>query len=106
MKEGRKSQRKNENNDGSIGLKDNSAHEVHFMELGVSFPDFEIGEIREYYRLGVTAVEDGRYRPSYDFLSGKPEYGVAVLTSAWMDGLSKSFWESLTICWYRGEYTK
>lgn len=92
IERGQKKPMGNESNDGSISLENISVHEGHFMELGVSFPDFKIGEIREYYRLGVTAVEDGRYMPSYDFLSGKPEYGVAVLTSAWMDGLSKSFY--------------
>lgn len=80
-----------EHNENSACLGDLSKHEAFFVKLGADFPDFKIGEVKDFYRLGITDVEDDRYISSYDFLAKCPERGVAVLTSAWMDGLSKAF---------------
>lgn len=54
--------------------------------------NFEIGEIREYYRIGEPRCDGhGCYLPSYNFAEDRPENGVSVVTTAWLNSFKSVF---------------
>lgn len=69
--------------------------EAEFIYLGYQNPDYEIGEIREYYRIGEPREDGhGSYLPSYNFAEDRPEDGVSVVTTAWLNSYKSVFFNT------------
>lgn len=72
-----------------------SPSEAEFVLLGYHNPDFEIGEIREYYRIGEPRCDGhGCHLPSYNFAEDRPENGVSVVTTAWLNSFKSVFFNT------------
>lgn len=72
-----------------------SPSEADFVYLGYHNPDFEIGEIREYYRIGEPRDDGhGCYLPSYNFAEERPENGVSVVTTNWLNSFKSVFFNT------------
>ena len=64
-----------------------------FVQMGYENPDFEVGEIKEYLRIGEPVLDESGecYKPSFNFADHKYENGVSVVTTAWMHSLKSVF---------------
>lgn len=71
---------------------DCSFAESRFLTIGFRNPDFIVGEIRTFYRIGEPAENGyGCYKPSYNYADDMPEDGVSVVTLAWLNSMKSVF---------------
>lgn len=74
---------------------DGTLDEFKFVCMGYDFPNFEIGEIREFYRIGEPADNGyGCYKNSWNHADDCPEAGVSVVTTAWLNSLKSVFFNT------------
>lgn len=67
-------------------------HEWEYIAMGFENPDWEIGEIKTFYRIGEPLIDDGgAYRNSYNHAADRPEEGVSVVTTEWLHSLKSVF---------------
>lgn len=49
-------------------------------------------EVKDFYRIGEPRMNyDGTYRPSWNYADNKPELGISVVTSEWLDSFKAIF---------------
>lgn len=66
--------------------------EWEYIAMGFENPDWEIGEIKTFYRIGEPLINDGgAYRNSYNYAADRPEDGVSVVTTEWLHSLKSVF---------------
>lgn len=73
-----------------------SLPEFEFVQIGFHHPDFVPGEIREYYRIGEPRKDEmtGCYKPSWNSAEDRPEDGVSVVTTAWLNSFKSVFFNT------------
>ena len=69
--------------------------EYMFVAMGFCNPDFVLGGVQEFYRIG-EPVHDGYgcYKPSWNFAEDRPEGGVSVVTTAWLHSFKSIFFNT------------
>lgn len=66
--------------------------EWEYISMGFENPDWEIGEIKTFYRIGEPLIDGGgTYRNSYNHAADRPENGVSVVTTEWLHSLKSVF---------------
>ena len=72
-----------------------SLAEYEFVSMGFNNPDFVVGEIKEFYRIG-EPIQDGYgcYKSSWNFAEDRPEAGVSVVTTAWLHSMKSVFFNT------------
>ncbi|MCM1224559.1 MAG: hypothetical protein NC548_59935 [Lachnospiraceae bacterium] len=69
-----------------------SLMEYEFVSLGFENPDWQVGEIREFFRIGEPIDNGyGTYKNSWNFAEDRRESGVSVVTTAWLHSLKSVF---------------
>lgn len=71
---------------------DYKLQEYRFAAMGFENVDFIPGEIREFYRIGEPIIDEGGcYKNSYNYKDNRPENGVSVVTTKWLDSITSIF---------------
>lgn len=72
-----------------------SPAEAEFVFMGFENPDYEMGQVKEFYRIG-EPKDDGHgcYLPSYNSAEEKWEIGVSVVTTAWLNSMKSVFFNT------------
>lgn len=66
--------------------------EWEYISMGFENPNWEIGEIKTFYRIGEPLIDDGgTYHNSYNHAADRPENGVSVVTAEWLHSLKSVF---------------
>lgn len=66
--------------------------ESRFVMIGYNNPDFILGEIKEFYRIGEPAIDSyGCYLSSFNRPEDRREDGVSIVTSSWLSSWSGLF---------------
>lgn len=67
-----------------------------YMKIGYYYDDFDVDTLKEkeYYRVGEPRIDvyGPQYYDSYNFADDRPEYGVSVITSDWLNSLKSTFY--------------
>lgn len=89
-----KKAREEEKNEAELAYMASSLGEFEFMKLGYDNPNFE-PIIGEFYRIGEPRKDGyGKYKPSWNYAEDKPEDGVSVVTSAWLNSMKSVFFNT------------
>lgn len=69
--------------------------EWYFIDMGWEFQNYCPGEIKTFYRIGEPRInqELGCYRCSFNYADDRPEMGVSVIDSEWLNGLSCRYFD-------------
>ena len=66
--------------------------EWEYIAMGFENPDWEIGEIKTFYRIGEPLIDEGgAYVNSYNHAADRQEDGVSVVTTEWLHSLKSVF---------------
>ncbi len=70
-----------------------SLPEFEFVMIGLENPDFVPGEIQYFYRIGEPRMDvtGSCYVNSYNYADDRPENGVSVVTTEWLNNLKSVF---------------
>lgn len=69
--------------------------QYRFIRIGFLSPDFQVGEIKEYFRIGEPRLEYGNcYYPSFNFSDDRREEGLSVITNDWLESFKGLFFGS------------
>lgn len=89
-----KKAREEEKNEAELAYMASSLGEFEFMKLGYDNPNFE-PIIGEFYRIGEPREDGyGKYKPSWNYAEDRPEDGVSVVTSAWLNSMKSVFFNT------------
>lgn len=95
ISEGQKAAKEYDSINDFLYATDYTFSEWEYVGLGSEYPDWEIGEIKTYYRIGEPAIDrDGRYANSYNHADDRPEAGVSVATIGWLHSFKSVFFSS------------
>lgn len=73
---------------------DYSLCEFQFVQMGFENPDFT-PELGTFYRIGEPVESDsGCYKSSWNFAEDRPEDGVSVATTAWLNSMKSVFFNT------------
>lgn len=90
--EGQAAARVGQNINDFVYSTDYKPSEYNFVLMGFENVDFVPGDIKEFYRIGEPIVnEGGWYKNSYNYKDGRPEKGVSIVTTKWLDSLTSIF---------------
>lgn len=72
---------------------DYSFGEMEYVGLGFDYPDWQVGEIKTFYRIGEPAIDDFGcfYKNSYNHAEDRFEEGVSVVTMNWLHSFKSVF---------------
>lgn len=74
---------------------DYSASAFEFVSMGFENPEYELGEIKEFYRIGEPIIDEcGCYESSWNFADDCKENGVSVVTTKWLHSLKSVFFNT------------
>lgn len=92
VKEGQDAATKYDTLDELIHSQDFGFAEFEYIAMGFENPDWEIGEIKTFYRIGEPMIDEGgAYVNSYNHAADRPEDGVSVVTTEWLHSLKSVF---------------
>lgn len=92
VKEGQDAVNKYDTLDELIHSRDFGFSEWEYIAMGFKNPEWEIGEIKTFYRIGEPRIDrGGAYINSYNHEAGRPENGVSVVTIEWLHSLKSVF---------------
>ena len=75
-----------------VHSKDFGFREWEYIAMGFENPDWKIGEIKTFYRIGEPLIDEGgAYVNSYNYAADRPEDGVSVVTTEWLHSLKSVF---------------
>ena len=91
--EGQAASNKYDSLEDLIYSKDYSLSAFEYIELGYDNPDWKIGDIETYYRIGEPIIDElaGKYKSSYNYADDRPECGVSVITTKWLHSFKSIF---------------
>lgn len=95
VSEGQKAAKEYNSISDFLYVSDYTLSEWEYVSLGFEYPDWEMGGINTYYRIGEPAIDrDGRYANSYNHADDRPEAGVSVVTIEWLHSFKSVFFGS------------
>lgn len=92
VKEGQDASTKYDTLGELINSRDFGLPEWEYISMGFDNPEWEIGEIETFYRIGEPRIDKyGAYVNSYNHAADRPEDGVSVVTTEWLHSLKSVF---------------
>lgn len=92
VKEGQDASTKYDTLGELLNSRDFGFSEWEYISMGFKNPEWEIGEIETFYRIGEPRIaKGGAYVNSYNHAADRPEDGVSVVTTEWLHSLKSVF---------------